>query len=363
MDREAKIKELEAELSKTKYNKATQHHVGLVKAKIAKLKDEVVARASGGKKGLGYAVRKTGDATVALVGFPSVGKSTLLNKLTSANSKTAAYAFTTLTVVPGVMDYRGAQIQILDIPGIVQGAAAGTGRGKEVIGVIRTADLIIIIASVLDLKHANVLEKELYDANVRLNSSPPQIIIKPQSRGGIKIGATCKLTHLDADLIESILREFRIINADVVIREDATVERFIDAIEGNKSYIPSLLAINKMDMVDSKTLEQARREFPHAVFISAEKKKNLDEVKDRIYDGLELIRIFLKQPDRKADVDKPMIMRKNTTVKIVCEKIHRDFINKFKFARVWGKSAKFPGQKFMFDHKLTDEDVLQLHIK
>ena len=98
-DYKKKIKELEEELSKTKYNKATQHHIGLVKAKIARLKEQDIARQGTGKGGgteTGYTVKKSGDASVVLLGFPSVGKSTLLNKLTNANSEVGDYAFTTM---------------------------------------------------------------------------------------------------------------------------------------------------------------------------------------------------------------------------------------------------------------------------
>ncbi|MEK6949157.1 MAG: GTPase, partial [Nanoarchaeota archaeon] len=124
-----KIKELDDLISKTKYNKSTQHAIGLYKAQLAKLKEKQKAR-SGGRKGEGYNVRKTGDGTVVLLGFPSVGKSTLLNALTNANSAVAAYAFTTLTVIPGILEYKHAKIQVLDVPGVMHGAAAGTGRGK-----------------------------------------------------------------------------------------------------------------------------------------------------------------------------------------------------------------------------------------
>ena len=96
-----KIAEIEEEIANTKYNKATQHHVGKLKAKLAQLREEVVTSSSG-PKGSGYGVRKAGDATVALVGLPSVGKSTLLNSLTDAESETGSYAFTPLDVVPGV---------------------------------------------------------------------------------------------------------------------------------------------------------------------------------------------------------------------------------------------------------------------
>src|SRR5690349_9446678 len=126
---EDQIAELEAQILKTQYNKATQHHIGLIKAKIAHLREKAEVRSKSGGPGEGYQVRKTGDGTVILLGFPSTGKSTLLNTLCGTKSEVAAYAFTTLTVIPGMLNYKHAKIQILDVPGIVQGASSGKGRG------------------------------------------------------------------------------------------------------------------------------------------------------------------------------------------------------------------------------------------
>jgi len=154
-DYQDKIKEMEEELSKMQYNKRTQHHYGLVRAKIARLKETEVRRGSGGKKPEGYSVKKSGDATVILCGFPSTGKSTLLNALTNARSEVGAYAFTTLTVVPGLLEYGHARIQVLDVPGIVHGAASGRGRGSEVLSVMRSTDLCIIILDVFHDTNTN----------------------------------------------------------------------------------------------------------------------------------------------------------------------------------------------------------------
>jgi uncharacterized protein len=85
-----------------------------------------------GGPGEGFEVQKYGDGRVALIGFPSVGKSTLLNQLTGTESEAAAYEFTTLTCIPGVIHYKGAKIQMLDLPGIIEGAAQGKGRGRQV---------------------------------------------------------------------------------------------------------------------------------------------------------------------------------------------------------------------------------------
>ena len=104
-----KIKAIQDEMAKTQINKATEHHIGLLKAKIAKLKREQEADITkkSGMKQDGFDVRRSGDATVVFIGLPSVGKSTLLNKMTGAKSTVGAFQFTTLTVVPGMMEYRG----------------------------------------------------------------------------------------------------------------------------------------------------------------------------------------------------------------------------------------------------------------
>ncbi|KAG8930663.1 hypothetical protein FRC02_003935 [Tulasnella sp. 418] len=122
-----KIKEIEEEMARTK---------------LAKLRRELIAGPSGGGGGggIGFDVARTGIASVGFVGFPSVGKSTLMSKLTGTHSEVAAYEFTTLTTVPGTVKVHGAPVQILDLPGIIEGAKDGRGRGRQVIaGQLRCA--------------------------------------------------------------------------------------------------------------------------------------------------------------------------------------------------------------------------------
>ena len=206
-------------------------------------------KSSGG--GEGYSVKKSGDATAVLVGFPSTGKSTLLNKLTGTESAVAAYEFTTLTVVPGALEHKGAKIQILDIPGLIAGAAMGKGRGKEVIGVVRGADIIIILVDVFNQRHVDVLMKELYDAGIRINVPKPDITIKKTSHGGIRLHAVGTL-NLGIDEVRSILSESKMMNADVLVRGDATQDDLIDAMLGNRVYVPAFIAVNKVDLIDKE---------------------------------------------------------------------------------------------------------------
>ncbi|MFH1591257.1 MAG: GTP-binding protein [archaeon] len=357
------IKRFEDELRTTKYNKRTQHHIGLVKAKIARLKDKQEARSSKGKKGEGYAVRKSGDATVILVGYPSVGKSTLLNALTNAQSRVGAYAFTTLDVIPGLLKYKDAKIQILDVPGIVRGAAAGTGRGKEVLSVIRNADLALIIADAHHVDQMQYLLKEIEDAKIRLDTRFPDVTIKKTMKGGIGIGTTVNLKQLNNLTIETVLREFKINNADVLIREDIDVDQLIDVIERNKVYLPSIRLVNKTDLFPAKEVPGLLKKAGAEMGISAEERTNINKLKDLIFSRLRFMRIYMKEPGKKADLGEPLIVFEGCTVRDVCDKLHRGFVQRFRFVRIWGKSSKFPGQKLLrLSHVLMDQDIIELHL-
>ena len=118
-----KIEELQEQYSKTKYNKATNKYLGILRAKIGDIRKAMASQSR--RVGTGYSVRKSGNATIVLVGFPNAGKSSLLHALTGVQSKVADYEFTTLEVIPGMLEYSGAKLQILDLPGLIQGAHIG----------------------------------------------------------------------------------------------------------------------------------------------------------------------------------------------------------------------------------------------
>ena len=126
-------------------------YIHIFLSKLARLRAQLLepAPGAGSGGGTGFDVSKSGDARIALVGFPSVGKSTFLSKITKTKSEVAAYSFTTLTAIPGVLEYGGAEIQILDLPGIIEGASEGKGRGRQVISAakVNTALLCVDLAS------------------------------------------------------------------------------------------------------------------------------------------------------------------------------------------------------------------------
>src|SRR3989344_5063034 len=331
VDYNKQIKDLQDELRKTKYNKATQGHIGIVKAKIAQLKEKQELRSvkKTGRSEHGYSVRKSGDATVLLLGFPSTGKSTLLNKLTGASS---------------------------------EGAASGRGRGKEVLAVIQNADLVLMVIEVNHPEHYPAILREVWESGIRLNKTKPEVFIKKKSYGGIQIGRTVKF-DLDDDTIKSVLREFKIVSADILIRSPIDVDDLIDCIEGNKKYLPAITCISKADLGTVSQIDEVKNQ-PHAdIAVAAEIDLNIELLKELIFQKLDFIRIYMKEPKKEADLKEPLIMKRNATIKTVCEKTHQDFVSRFKFARIWGPSSKFPGQQFRkLNHELRDGDILELHL-
>ncbi len=364
MDIEKRIKEIEDELKITKYNKSTEKHILKLKARLTYLKKQLEEQRRREKKRVSKeGVKKQGDARVSLIGPPSVGKSMLFNKLTNAKSEVGDYAFTTLEVHPGIMKYKGAEIQVLDMPGLIEGASRGRGNGREILSVARDSDLLLIMLDVFNTDLDTIL-KELHQFGIRLNKRKPKISIKRTDRGGIKIASTVEL-EVSEDYLREIAWEFGYRNAEILIKESITSEDFIDFLAGNRAYIPAVLAINKIDLVDRDYLEELRTMFPEwdPVFISASTGVGLDELKERIFTKIGLIRVYLKPQSGKVDYDAPLILRKGATIEDVCKAIHKDFLRKFRYAMVWGRSVKFPGQHVGLDHVVEDEDVVRLVIR
>ncbi len=297
-----------------------------------------------------------------MIGFPSVGKSTLLTKLTGTFSEAADYEFTTLTCIPGTFKYKGCRVQLLDLPGIIEGAKDGKGRGRQVIAVARTCNLILIcLDAAKPMTHKKIIEKELEGFGIRLNKTPPEIIFKKKEKGGINLVASFKPTFLDRELVTQVLREYKVGNADITLRCDATVDQLIDCVEGNRVvYTPAIYVMNKIDSITIEELDLLAR-VPHYVPISAGLEWNFDELLDKIWEYLNMLRIYTKPRGQMPDYDAPVVMpATRRTVEEFCRRIHKSLLEQFKYALVWGKSVKHNPQRVGKEHVLCDEDIVQI---
>ena len=339
------ISSIEKEIRETPYHKATEHHIGKLRARLSKLKDKLYESAGkGGSSGGGYAVKKQGDATIVLVGPPSSGKSTLINKLTNAQSKVAPYAFTTVTVIPGMMEFRHAKIQILDVPGLIKGSGLGKGRGKEVLSVIRGADLVLILTDIDRWKEIDVIVHELEGAGVRLDEQPPKIGVDKKVAGGLIIHSNIK-QNLSAETIKSIAREFRITNAQITLNEKVTIDGLVDKFSANRVYRKTLLLINKTENVAANLKNQIAEKYPSALFISSEFDINLDILKTKIWKALEFVTLYLVGPQQTPNIDNSLVVKTGSSLAEVLVALGSDKAQNYKKAKIWGTGSKFDGQE------------------
>ncbi|CAG2247862.1 Uncharacterized GTP-binding protein C02F5.3,Developmentally-regulated GTP-binding protein 1 homolog,Developmentally-regulated GTP-binding protein 2,Developmentally-regulated G-protein 2,Uncharacterized GTP-binding protein C9.07c,GTP-binding protein 128up,Ribosome-interacting GTPase 1,Developmentally-regulated G-protein 3,Developmentally-regulated GTP-binding protein 1 [Mytilus edulis] len=185
--------------------------------------------------------------------------------------------------------------------------------------VARTCGLIFIVLDVLKpLQHKKLIEKELEGFGIRLNKLPPNIGFRKKEKGGINLQTLVPQSELDIDTVRTILNEYKINNADVVLRDDCTADDLVDVVEGNRVF-------------------------------------------HKKWEYLQLVRIYTKPKGQLPDYTAPVVLKGGrNSVEDFCNKLHRSIMKEFKCALVWGTSVKHQPQKVGRDHVLCDEDVVQV---
>jgi hypothetical protein len=298
-----------------------------------------------------------------------VGKSSLLQALTGVKSEVAAYEFTTLTCIPGVIIYNDCKIQLLDLPGIITGAAQGKGRGRQVISTARSSDLIfMVLDATKDDAQRQMLTKELNDVGIRLNKTRPNLSVNRKKDGGYKFNATVPLTELSSEICYTILHQYKIFNVDIVIHEDASIDDFIDVLEEQgtvpRKYVKCMYVYNKIDMLSMQQVDALARQ-PYSICISVNKELNLDGLLERLWQELDIKRIYTKKKGAFPDFTDPLVLTtqrgdKTFTVENAVGMLHKSILEEFKSALVWGASVKASPQVCGLKHELADEDCMQI---
>ncbi|MEM4187885.1 MAG: GTPase [Candidatus Hadarchaeum sp.] len=361
---EEKIKATEEMIRVAPKHKGSEKLLRTLKHRLAKLRLELEEKREkkiGRGGGPSFSIKKEGAAQVALVGLPNSGKSKLLRELTSARVEVADYPFTTRYPVPGMMQFEDVQIQLVEVPAIVEGSSYGRGLGARPLSVARNADAIALVVDASDdpVNQVKILLSELDAVGVKLNCRPPKVSIEKRSSGGIEIKGA-KLVEGGEVEIKRILQEHRIHNAFVVIEEPITPDDLEEALSESNVYPRGFILLTKFDTPNAaEKLEMVRREFGELleVFHTGEKP---DDLKRKIYHQLDLIRVYTKKPDEEP-AERPLVLSRGSTVMDVARSVHKDFAKELKFARVWG-STRFPGQQVTRDYVLEDKDIVELHI-
>ncbi len=299
-----KIEVLEEMLAIMPKHKGTDHLRAELRGKIARLTQSLGKKAAGHRTSM--IIEKEGAAQIAVIGLPNSGKSQLVSSITNASPTVAEYPFTTRSATPGMMEFKNIKIQLIDTPPL-------TPQPPEfwLPHLLRRADALLLI---VDLSNAPLTQVETVTAQLEK----------------MRIG--------------------------------------IGTRKGEEILYPkkTLIIGNKLDMESARANYTALqnkygRQLP-VTAISAREGIDLDELRLRIYQVLNIIRVYTKAPGEKSDLTDPIILKKGSTLEDAATDVHKDFAARLKYARIWG-SGKYDGVMVKRDHVLQDGDVIELHLQ
>ena len=229
--------------------------------------------------------------------------------------------------------YNDAYIQILDVPGLIEGARLGKGRGKEVLSVARGADLLVMMTDVKRLDFIDTLKAELEESGIRINKTKLRVKIDKKVDGGLMVFSNIR-QDLSIETVKSIAQEMGFKNGSITLNEKFNVDQLIDSFSKSRVYIPAIFVINKIDENPGVQKELEKKGY---LTMSAQKDADLMEFKQLVWRSLKFIKVYL--------IDSPIIMKEGQTIADLAAKIGTEFQGKYKTAKIWGSVAKFPGQE------------------
>jgi ribosome-interacting GTPase 1 len=255
-------------------------------------------------------IPKEGAGQVVLVGLPNTGKSSLVSVLTNARVQVADYPYSTFKPVCGMMAYEDILIQLVDMPPV-----SVNFTEYWIFNLIRLADLVLCTVDLsceqpdMQIKQICQILENQHLILTRCGEKHPQGAVAAKS--AIVLGTKTDTTGAD-------------IKGELLFKEFGTL-------------------------------------FP-IVFVSVKSRANLDTLKEKIFQAMQVIRVYTKIPGRKEDLNKPYVLPFGSTVFDAAKVIHNELADRMVYARLWG-SEKYDGQRVERDHVLEDRDIIEIHHK
>jgi len=305
---EERLDALQEMLATIPKHKGTEKMQADLRRRLAKLKERTEQRRKSGKSGgPSYHVEPEGAAQIAVLGPANAGKSSLVAGLTNAKTEVAPYPMSTHWPVPGMMHYEDVQVQLVDLPPITPEYTEGW-----VFSAVRTADAVALCWNLADEETPQIMEQIL-------------------------------------DILAQ--RHIRLSGQESKELDWRTVQR------------RTLIVATHLDVAEhglAQAEEWAGDSFP-VVGISTDTGAGLDDCKRRLFELGDVVRVYSKKPGEDPDMEQPYTLKTGATVQDVVKLIHRDFVDKLRFVRLWG-SSKFDGQHAPLDHQVQDGDIVEIHL-
>ena len=368
-DTAEKIRLMREFISLVPKHKGTSNLLANVRRRIAMLERELERRRARRRGGYGgFSVPKEGAGQIVILGPTNVGRSSLLVSLTGAKAEVSPVHFTTKRPVVGMLQYQDIQFQLIEAPALIEGAAEGRMDGPQVLGLARNSDGLILMVDLSSdpAGQLSMLRSELGRAGIMIEKPEGEVEITRRSGGaGIQLIGNGVLVDCTVDDVRRLLRNYRISSALIKIRGRVTLSDIEDSLFSSLVYKPTIIVANKLDVEGAE--ESLNRlmglmegsEIP-ILPVSCRDGRGLDGLGDSIFRMLRIIRVYSKEPGLKKPSPKPLVIDEGSTVIEAAKRLHSELYKRFRYARVWGPSAKYPGQRVGPAHILMDGDIIEI---
>jgi len=369
---EEKIERLQEFLSLVPKHKGTENLRAQVTRKIAILRKEIAEkkRKKAGVGGPKFFVEKEGDAQIVILGPTKVGRSSLLSLLTNAKVEVSNYLYTTKEPTPGMFQYQDLQFQIVEAPALMEGSADGGTWGLQTLTAARNADglLLMIDLSQDPVEQFSLISRELEKARILTRKPKARVEIERKYMGaGLKIIILGHLVDCTSKDVEQLLKSYGIRDAAVKIQGEATIDDVEDAVFEGTVYRPAVIIANKADVPNAteriEKLKDLIGEEMKILPVSCEAKFGLEKLGSEIFEMLDVIRVYTKEPNDRFPSEKPFTIRRGSTVFDLARRIHSDFYKQFSYAKVWSKRLRFSPQRVGGTFILVDGDTVEIHMR
>lgn len=363
---EEKLQKLKEFYSLMPKHKGTEKMEKFIKRRMSELKEEIERRRYSKKsKGISYMVEKRGAAQLVLIGFTNSGRSTLLARLTNAKPEISPNPFTTMKPVEGMMDFRGAQIQIVEAPPLILEAQGGPtnlavalAKNSDVLGITVSSlkEPVESLARIFGFLESREISFERPAGRVRIKRSraAPALIIINKGR----------LLGCSEREVRELLLQFGIDRAWVEIEGSVTLDDVEEAVFGERSYKPAIIFLTKSDLLEDPSLvEEVREKYGSkaiSVVASPTELPSRDELGEAILRELGLIRVFTRSKTERLPSDRAVVLPRNSSVMDLAEFIHESFKERFKYAKVWSGRLSYSPMRVGADFLLEDGDVVEI---
>lgn len=351
-------------------HKGTSKLLANVRRKIAALEEEL-ERAKARRRGprvQAFSIPKEGAGQIIILGLTNSGKSSLLASITNAKPEVSPIPYMTRKPIPSMLQYEDIQFQLIEAPALVEGASRGRMHGTQILGLARNSDGLIIMVDLSEdsVRQFRIILSELEAAGMTVEKLEGEVeIVRSRSGLGVKVVGNGSLTDCTLDDVRRLLNEYKIGSAIVKVRGKVTLDMIEDSIFSSYTYKPAIIIANKLDIDGAeKSLKRLIREVNGRIPIIATScltREGLNKIGETIFHMLGIIRVYSKEPSSKKPSGKPVVVKEGARAIDIAKRLHSELYRRFRYARVWGPSAKYPGERVGPDHIMMDGDVIEIH--